>query len=169
MHPQKWYLFFLPAWIFRRAKSLDLCGLQRAETEQVVSYSSEAQKCLSIVPHSTEKAGKKFLTSYPLSVAACLPAVKLVCFQTFLIGGCLSGPSASIAFVSYGCHLSLFVACCSDLAEQPAPMPCCELQLSRGPGPYSAEAAFQKALCLFQALPPQWPVSHFLFVIVSRV
>ena len=59
----------MPAWIFRRAKSLDLCGLQRTEPEQVVSYPSEAQKYLSIVPYSTEKAGKKFLTSYPLSVA----------------------------------------------------------------------------------------------------
>lgn len=33
---------------------------------------------------------KKFLTSYPLFVATCLPAVKLVCFQTFLIGDWLS-------------------------------------------------------------------------------
>jgi len=62
--------------------------LQREETEQVVSYPSEAQKCLSIVPRNTEKAGKKFLSSYPLFVATCLPAVKLVCFQTFLISGC---------------------------------------------------------------------------------
>ena len=75
----------MPAWMFRREKSLDLCGLQRAETEQVVLYPSKAQKCLSIVPHSTEKAGKKSLTSYPLFVATCLPAVKLVCFQTFLM------------------------------------------------------------------------------------
>jgi len=77
----------MPAWIFRRAKSLDLCGLQRAETKQVISYPSKAQKCCSIVPRGTEKAGKNFLTSYPLFVATCLPAVKLVCFQTFLIGG----------------------------------------------------------------------------------
>ena len=80
----------MPAWIFRRAKSLDLCGLQRAETEQAVSYPSEAQKCLSIVPRGAEKAGKKSLASYPLLVATCLPAVELVCFQTFLIGGWLS-------------------------------------------------------------------------------
>ena len=33
------------------------------------------------------KRGQEVLTSYPLSVAACLPAVKLVCFQTFLIDG----------------------------------------------------------------------------------
>lgn len=78
----------MPAWTFRRAKSLDLCGLQRAGTGQVISYPSETQKCCSIVPRDIEKAGKRFLTSYPLSVTACLPAVKLVCFQTFLIGGC---------------------------------------------------------------------------------
>lgn len=77
----------MPAWTFRQAKSLDLCDLQRTETEQVVSYPLKAQKCLSIVPRGTEKAGKKSLTSYPLFVATCLPAVKLVCFQTFLIGG----------------------------------------------------------------------------------
>ena len=77
----------MPAWTFRQAKSLDLCDLQRTETEQVVSYPLKAQKCLSIVPRGTEKAGKKSLTSYPLFVATCLSAVKLVCFQTFLIGG----------------------------------------------------------------------------------
>ena len=59
----------MPAWTFRRAKSLNLCGLQRAETEQVVSYLSEAQKRRSIVPHGIEKASKKSLTSYPFSVA----------------------------------------------------------------------------------------------------
>ena len=83
----------MPAWIFRRAKSLYLCDLQRAETEQVVSYPLKAQKCCSIVPRGTEKAGKKFLISYPLFVATCLPAVKLVCFQTFLIGDWLNGPA----------------------------------------------------------------------------
>jgi hypothetical protein len=84
----------MPAWIFRRAKSLDLCGLQKVETVPGILYLSEAQKCLSIVPRGTEKAGKKFLTSYPLFAATCLPAVKLVCFQTFLIGGWLcSTPS----------------------------------------------------------------------------
>ena len=77
----------MPAWTFRRAKSLDLCGLQRAGTGQVISYPSETQKCCSIVPRDIEKAGKRFLTSYPLFIATCLPAVKLVCFQTFLIGG----------------------------------------------------------------------------------
>lgn len=61
--------FAMPAWIFRRAKSLNLCRLQGVETEQVVSYPSEAQKCRSIVPRGTEKAGKKSLISYPLSVA----------------------------------------------------------------------------------------------------
>lgn len=40
-------------------QSLDLCGLKRAETEQVISYPSKAQKYCSIVPHSTEKADKK--------------------------------------------------------------------------------------------------------------
>ena len=68
----------MPAWIFRRAKSLDLCGLQKVETVPGILYLSEAQKCLSIVPRGTEKAGKKFLTSYPLFTATCLPAVKLV-------------------------------------------------------------------------------------------
>lgn len=34
-----------------------------------------------------EKRVRSCLTSYPFSVATCLPAVKLVCFQTFLIGG----------------------------------------------------------------------------------
>jgi len=43
--------------------------LQREEIEQVVSYSSEAQKCCFIVPHGIEKAAKKSLTSYPLFVA----------------------------------------------------------------------------------------------------
>jgi len=57
----------MPAWIFRRTKSLDLCGLQRAGTEQGISYPSEAQKRLPIVPRGTEKAGKKSLTSYPFS------------------------------------------------------------------------------------------------------
>jgi len=83
----------MPAWTFRRAKSLDLCGLQRAETEWGISYPSKAQKCCSIVPRGTEKAGKKSLTSYPLFIATCLPAVKLVCFQTFLIGGWQMPPS----------------------------------------------------------------------------
>ena len=79
----------MSAWTFRRAKSLDLCGLQWAETDQAISYPSKTSKHRSIVPCSIVKAGKKFLTSYPLSVATCLPAVKLVCFQTFLIGGWL--------------------------------------------------------------------------------
>ena len=91
----------MPAWIFRRAKSLDLCGLQRAETEQVVSYPLKAQKCCSIVPRGTEKAGKKFLTSYPLFVATRLPAVELVCFQTFLIGGCLLRAALFFLIIRY--------------------------------------------------------------------
>lgn len=65
-------------------------ALQRVETEQGIPYPSEAQKCRSIIPRGTEKAGKKSLTSYPLFVATCLSAVKLVYFQTFLIGGWLS-------------------------------------------------------------------------------
>ena len=60
---------------FRRVKSLDLCGLLSAKTEWVIQYPSEMQKCCSIVPRGIEKAGKKSLTSYPLSVATCLPAV----------------------------------------------------------------------------------------------
>lgn len=91
----------MPAWTFRQAKSLDLCGLQRAGTGQVISYPSETQKCCSIVPRDIEKAGKRFLTSYPLSVTACLPAVKLVCFQTFLIGGC---PMAAGPPFVWGCR-----------------------------------------------------------------
>ena len=60
--------------------------------EQVIQYPSELQKCCSIVPRSSiGKASKKSLTSCPLSVATCLPAVKLVCFQYFLIGGWLFG------------------------------------------------------------------------------
>lgn len=77
----------MSAWTFRRAKSLDLCGLQWAETDQAISYPSKVQKRCSIIPRGTEKAGKKSLTSYPLFIATCLSAVKLVCFQTFLIGG----------------------------------------------------------------------------------
>ena len=59
----------MSAWTFRWAKSLDLCGLQWAETDQAISYPSKAPKCRSIIPRDTEKAGKKFLTSYPLFVA----------------------------------------------------------------------------------------------------
>ena len=77
----------MSAWTFRRAKSLELCGLQWAETDQAISYPSKVQKRCSIIPRGTEKAGKKSLTSYPLFIATCLSAVKLVCFQTFLIGG----------------------------------------------------------------------------------
>lgn len=58
----------------------------RNRASSIISLGSA--KCLSIVPRNTEKAGKKFLSSYPLFVATCLPAVKLVCFQTFLISGC---------------------------------------------------------------------------------
>ena len=59
------------------------------------TYPLKVQKCCSIVPRGAEKAGKKFLTSYPLFVATCLPAVKLVCFQTFLIGGWQNGAPSS--------------------------------------------------------------------------
>ena len=40
-----------------------------------------------------KKAGKKSLTSCPLFAAAGFPAVKFVCFQTFLIDGWLLGSS----------------------------------------------------------------------------
>ena len=35
----------------------------------VIQFPSELQKCDSIIPRDTEKAGKKFLTSYPSFVA----------------------------------------------------------------------------------------------------
>ena len=38
-----------------------------------------------IVSQNIEKAGERELTSYPLSLTTCLPAVKLVCFPYVLI------------------------------------------------------------------------------------
>lgn len=70
-------------WTFRRVKSPYLCGFERAETGWVIQDPSELQKCCSIVPRNIEKAGKKFLTSYPLF--CCNPLWQLPCFSWLLI------------------------------------------------------------------------------------
>ena len=51
----KTVFIFLPVWIFRRVKSLYLCGFQSTEAGQTIQYPSEVQKCRSIVPQSIEK------------------------------------------------------------------------------------------------------------------
>lgn len=50
-------------------KALIYAACRGVETERVISYPSEAQKCCSIIPRGTEKAGKKSLAPYPLFVA----------------------------------------------------------------------------------------------------